>query len=275
MTHSQRRSHGARALPARPTAPVLAGMRLQAGNELNLSTFDYEVSARSIIRCRQTSRGRVLVSGGCSPEIVRRCPPSRSTSPPTGPGRRQCGSATFTLLLLPAEEYPTLPNAGHNGHRRRRRVRLGHRPGRHRRRPGRHAARADRHQDGVRRGHADAGRHRPVPAGGPRAALDAGRARPEHRGSRPCPGPRRHRAADDRWRRGLRGALHDGGRSDGIIGFEGGGRRTTTRLLSGEYPVTRPCCPASSPRSRSCPRRRSRTPSSASPSSPSGTRRSG
>jgi DNA polymerase-3 subunit beta len=26
------------------------------------------------------------------------------------------------------------------------------------------------------------------------------------------------------------------GASDGIIGFEGGGRRTTTRLLSGEYP---------------------------------------
>jgi len=31
----------ARALPARPTAPVLAGMRLQAGADLTLSTFDY------------------------------------------------------------------------------------------------------------------------------------------------------------------------------------------------------------------------------------------
>jgi hypothetical protein len=37
----------ARALPARPTAPVLAGMRLQAGSELTLSTFDYEVSAQA------------------------------------------------------------------------------------------------------------------------------------------------------------------------------------------------------------------------------------
>ena len=31
----------ARALPARPTAPVLAGIRIQAGSELTLSTFDY------------------------------------------------------------------------------------------------------------------------------------------------------------------------------------------------------------------------------------------
>ena len=37
----------ARALPARPTAPVLAGMRLHATAELTLSTFDYEVSAQA------------------------------------------------------------------------------------------------------------------------------------------------------------------------------------------------------------------------------------
>src|SRR6201996_6391112 len=32
----------ARALPARPTAPVLAGMRLHAAAEMNLSTYGYE-----------------------------------------------------------------------------------------------------------------------------------------------------------------------------------------------------------------------------------------
>ena len=53
----------ARALPARPTAPVLAGMRLQAGSELTLSTFDYEVSAQSTIPVQADEPGSVLVSG--------------------------------------------------------------------------------------------------------------------------------------------------------------------------------------------------------------------
>ena len=40
-------SWAARHLPARPPAPVLAGMRLQAGDELTVSVFDYEVSAEA------------------------------------------------------------------------------------------------------------------------------------------------------------------------------------------------------------------------------------
>jgi DNA polymerase-3 subunit beta len=75
----------ARALPARPTAPVLAGMRLQAGSELTLSTFDYEVSAQSTIPVQADEPGTVLVSGRL--RSSGRCRPSRSSSPPTGPGR--------------------------------------------------------------------------------------------------------------------------------------------------------------------------------------------
>ena len=227
----------ARALPARPTAPVLAGMRLQAGNELTLSTFDYEVSAQSTIPVQADEPGTVLVSGRLLAEIVRSLPAKPVDL--TTDGTRttlKCGSATFTLLLLPAEEYPTLPTmpdtTGTVGadafasaiHQ----VAIAA--------PGRHAARADRHQDGVQRGHADAGRHRPVPAGDPRAALDAGRARPEHRVLVPA------RVLGDTARQMTGGAevsvalSTTEGASDGIIGFEGGGRRTTTRLLSGEYP---------------------------------------
>ena len=52
----------ARALPARPTAPVLAGMRLHAGAELTLSTFDYEVSAQARVPVTTDEEGAVLVS---------------------------------------------------------------------------------------------------------------------------------------------------------------------------------------------------------------------
>ena len=101
----------ARALPARPTAPVLAGMRLQAGSELTLSTFDYEVSAQSTIPVQADEPGTVLVSGKLLAEIVRNLP-ARPVDLTTDGTRTtvKCGSATFTLMLLPADEYPTLPD---------------------------------------------------------------------------------------------------------------------------------------------------------------------
>src|ERR1700731_1279749 len=78
----------ARALPARPTAPVLAGLRLRAGADLPLSTFDYEVSAQALPlspsryepsarpRSRVTTdgEGALLVSGRLLAEIVRSLP---------------------------------------------------------------------------------------------------------------------------------------------------------------------------------------------------------
>ena len=101
----------ARALPARPTAPVLAGMRLQAGEELTLSTFDYEVSAVASLSVITDEEGVVVVSGKLLAEIVRSLPARPVTL--TTDGTRttlKCGSATFTLMLLPADEYPTLPD---------------------------------------------------------------------------------------------------------------------------------------------------------------------
>jgi DNA polymerase III subunit beta len=101
----------ARALPARPTAPVLAGMRMQAGNELTLSTFDYEVSAVASVAVITDEEDTIVVSGKLLAEIVRSLPARPVTM--TTDGTRatlKCGSATFTLMLLPAEEYPTLPD---------------------------------------------------------------------------------------------------------------------------------------------------------------------
>ena len=100
----------ARALPARPTAPVLAGMRIRAGDELTLSTFDYEVSAVASLPVITDEDGIVVVSGKLLAEIVRSLP-SRPVTLTTDGTRTtlRCGSATFTLMLLPAEEYPTLP----------------------------------------------------------------------------------------------------------------------------------------------------------------------
>jgi DNA polymerase-3 subunit beta len=227
----------ARALPARPTAPVLAGMRLQAGSELTLSTFDYEVSAQSTIAVQADEPGTVLVSGKLLAEIVRSLP-ARPVELTTDGTRTtvKCGSATFTLMLLPAEEYPTLPNmpqtTGTIG--------------------------ADVFASAIHQVALAAGRDDTLPAlTGIRMELNDDRltmvatdryrlAVRELRWTPVTPGLNTTvlvpaRVLGDTAKQMTGGAevslaLATTEGSDGIIGFEGGGRKTTTRLLSGEFP---------------------------------------
>jgi len=102
----------ARALPARPAAPVLAGMRLAVtGNNLALSTFDYEVSAQASVPVDGGEDGTVLVSGKLLAEIFKALP-ARPVEMATDGAQvtLRCGTAKFTLYMLPMDEYPTLPD---------------------------------------------------------------------------------------------------------------------------------------------------------------------
>lgn len=102
----------ARSLPSRPTAPVLAGLLLEAqGSTLTLSGFDLEVSARVEIEAEVEEEGRVLVSGRLLADISRSLPPLPVAF--TTEGMKvavNCGAARFTLLTLPADDYPSLPD---------------------------------------------------------------------------------------------------------------------------------------------------------------------
>jgi len=99
-----------RALPARPVIPVLAGLLLQAADGLTLSCFDYEVSARAEVDADVAEPGTVLVPGRLLAEITRSLPslPVEFADDPDGVSLT-CGSASFTLVTLPVEEYPDLP----------------------------------------------------------------------------------------------------------------------------------------------------------------------
>lgn len=100
----------ARALPARPPVAVLAGIRLQAADELTLSSFDYDVSARADVTVSTQEPGSALVSGRLLAEISRSLP-AKPVHIAADAGRvvLTCGSATFTLLTMPEDEYPALP----------------------------------------------------------------------------------------------------------------------------------------------------------------------
>ncbi|MFF8916879.1 DNA polymerase III subunit beta [Streptomyces sp. NPDC015032] len=101
----------ARSLPARPPAPVLAGLLLKAEDgALSFSSFDYEVSARVSVDAEVEEDGMVLVSGRLLADICRALP-NRPVEISTDGVRATvvCGSSRFTLHTLPVEEYPALP----------------------------------------------------------------------------------------------------------------------------------------------------------------------
>ncbi|MQA33439.1 DNA polymerase III subunit beta [Modestobacter roseus] len=102
----------ARSLPPRPSVPVLAGILLEVeGNQLSVSGFDYEVSARSEVDVQSTEGGRTLVPGRLLAEITRALPPHPVDVVAEGARLSiSCGNARFSLPTLPVEDYPSLPS---------------------------------------------------------------------------------------------------------------------------------------------------------------------
>jgi DNA polymerase-3 subunit beta len=104
-------SFAVKLLPQRTTQPILSGVLLEAdGASLTLSSFDYEVSSRTEITADVDDPGTALVSGRLLADIASRLPNAPVVFE-TVDGKIQvsCGSARFTLLSMPVEEYPTLP----------------------------------------------------------------------------------------------------------------------------------------------------------------------
>jgi DNA polymerase III subunit beta len=231
----------ARALPARPTVPVLAGIRMQAGEELVLSSFDYDVSAQATVPVNTEEAGTALVSGRLLAEISRSLPAKPvHINAEDGRAVLTCGSATFTLLTMPEEEYPALPEMP----------------------PAAGTIGSDAFATAVSQSATAAGRDDTLPAlTGVRIEIEGDTltlvstdryrlavrelrwspARPDLTAAMLVPA----RALADTARSLTSSAQvsialalpgSEGGAGDGMIGFEGAGRRTTTRLLSGEFP---------------------------------------
>jgi DNA polymerase III subunit beta len=241
----------ARTLPARPSVPVLAGIRLEAGEALNVSSFDYEVSAEVSLPVATEEPGTVLVSGRLLAEITRSLPDRPVEMAADGSKViLTCGSATFTLLTMPVEDYPTLPEMP----------------------PPTGSVGSDVFAAAVTQVAIAAGRDDTLPVlTGVRVEIE---------------GDTITLAATDRYRLAVRELRWNPGRSglsaaalvpartladtarsltsgaevaialglpgsegaqtgagEGMIGFEGAGRRTTTRLLDGEFPKFRSLLP--------------------------------
>ncbi|MEO5851794.1 MAG: DNA polymerase III subunit beta [Nocardioides sp.] len=243
----------ARSLPVRPSAPVLAGLLIDASDPseggLVLSTFDYETSARATVNAQVADEGRALVSGRLLADICRSLPSKPVEM--TLEGSRvslTCGAARFSLQTMLVEDYPTLPKmpaaTGTVG--------------------------SDEFAHAVAQAVTAAGRDDMLPVltgvrieidGSTISLLATDRFRLSHRELAWSPHtPDETIAAlvpakvlGDTAKSLTAGsevtiALSHGGSGEGIIGFEGqapgGVRRTTTRLLDGEFPKVRSLFPA-------------------------------
>jgi DNA polymerase-3 subunit beta len=219
-----------------------------AGAGLTLSCFDYEVSARVVIPAEVAEPGSALVPGRLLAEITRSLP-ARPVEISADGARATltCGSATFTLLTMPVEDYPTLPDMP----------------------PAAGSVGSDAFASAVSQSATAAARDDTLPG------LTGVRIEIEN-DTLTLVSTDRYRLAirELRWnpvRTGLSASVlvparalldtarsltsgaevlialglpEDGGQAgDGMIGFEGGGRRTTTRLLGGEFPPYRALLP--------------------------------
>ncbi|GAA0732346.1 DNA polymerase III subunit beta [Dactylosporangium roseum] len=101
----------AKSLPSRPSVPVLAGVLLRvADGRLQVSGFDYEVSSQVTVEVQADADGATLVSGRLLAEITKALPAKPVDVAAVGSHVEiTCGSARFTLPTMPVEDYPTLP----------------------------------------------------------------------------------------------------------------------------------------------------------------------
>lgn len=102
-----------RGLSNRPPVPVLAGVLLDASSDgVTLSAFDYEVSAKVTVDAQVDEPGQVLVLGRLLAEISRSLPNKPVTVVADGHKvELTCGSSRFSLQQMPTADYPTLPTS--------------------------------------------------------------------------------------------------------------------------------------------------------------------
>ena len=100
-----------RVIPSRPASPILAGIKLEAGDgTLKLSAFDYEVSARNHIEAGVDEPGTALVLGKLLADITKSLPAQKTYLSTEGSKLTiTSGKSTFSLQLMPDTEYPDLP----------------------------------------------------------------------------------------------------------------------------------------------------------------------
>lgn len=100
-----------RVIDARPSNPILAGIRLEAiDGTLQLSAFNYEISARHHIEAGVDESGTALILGKLLADITKNLRAEKTYLSTDGSTMTiTSGKSTFNMQLMPDAEYPDLP----------------------------------------------------------------------------------------------------------------------------------------------------------------------
>lgn len=105
-------SWASRTLPSKSTQPLLTGLHIVASNDgLTLSGSDADVSARAQVDATVIETGTVLVPGRLLADITKSLPSSSTIDIAVEGSRAKitCGRSSFTIPTMPVAEYPPLP----------------------------------------------------------------------------------------------------------------------------------------------------------------------
>ncbi len=101
-----------RGVPQKSTLPATEGILLNAKNsKLTLTGYDLEVGITTIIECSAESEGSIVLNARLLCDILRRLPSQSVTI--SSDNHNLCkitsGEAEFSLVGIPADDYPELP----------------------------------------------------------------------------------------------------------------------------------------------------------------------
>lgn len=102
-----------RVIPSRPTAPVLAGLLLDAADQLTVTGYDLETRASATVPCTTTEPGRILLSGRLLAAVAKTVGRGADVvieQEQDGPATVRAGRAEWSLPVLPVADYPELPD---------------------------------------------------------------------------------------------------------------------------------------------------------------------
>ena len=102
----------ARTIPARPSLPILSGIKIEANADgsIELSAYDPDVSSYAVIEGSVDEPGTILVSGKLLADYARALPNKPVDLEVDGAKLDLvCGSSRMAMASMPLEDYPDQP----------------------------------------------------------------------------------------------------------------------------------------------------------------------
>lgn len=100
-----------RLTPLKPPSPLLAGLLLDAGDDLSMTAFDFETRGTVTLAATVKEPGRLLVAGRLLAAVAKTVARDVDVTieEAGGVAEVRCGRSEWSVPLMPADDYPGMP----------------------------------------------------------------------------------------------------------------------------------------------------------------------